>query len=94
MGPRNRVETQYRTCEGVKYPLVGSGTGGVGRVHQGTCGKQTYSPLEIAVGFSLFLCEEEGWEATARPGLSEIELSYHQELIPSSADLGDHAHAP
>jgi hypothetical protein len=53
-----------------------------------------YSPLEIAMGLSFLLCEEEGWETTACSGLSEVELPYHQEPVSSSVDFGDHAHAP
>jgi hypothetical protein len=34
------------------------------------------------VGLPLLLCEEEGWEAMTHSGLSEIELSYHQEPVP------------
>jgi hypothetical protein len=93
MGPCNRIETRHRTCEGAEYPLVSSGTDRIGSVHYRTCGNRTYSPLEFAMGFSLLLHEKEGWETTTRSGLSEVELSYHQEPVSSALDLGDHAHA-
>jgi hypothetical protein len=94
MGPHDRIETWSRTRERVKHSLVCPGTGGVGHIHQGTCGNQTHSTLEIALDISILLREKEGWEITAHSGLSEVELSHHKETIPTPVDLRDHAHAP
>jgi hypothetical protein len=51
-----------------------------------------YLTLSLALGVPV-LHKKEGWEIAACPGLSEVELSYHQEPISASIDLGDHAHA-
>jgi hypothetical protein len=39
-----------------------------------------------------FFVKKKDDETTTHSGLSEVELSYHQEPISPSLDLGDHAH--
>jgi hypothetical protein len=89
MGPHHQIKTRSRTRERAKHSLVGSGTGGVGRVHQGTRGNRAHLTLKITLGhhFSFLLRENEGWKIKARPELLEVELSYHNEPISTSVDL-------
>ncbi len=38
--------------------------------------------IEVAHGFTLFLCQKEGWQTATSPGLSQAQRDDDQELLP------------